>query len=217
MKIIYSTNGIPIQVSASDYTFLIQLRWHYSKTRGYCRCNSVRFWQGSPTYGKPLHWFVMKLNGLDCPKDKTIDHIDRDTTNNTHNNLRFATLQQQKWNQGIYKNNTSGFRGVCLHPMGYHVIIDGKHIGYYNTALKASQAYEKERAKREFDPPWSELKLIQCSDLEIKHTSEHPGVCYNKLKKKWIVRKQIKGKRHYFGCFNTVEEASQALGVGIHE
>lgn len=41
-----------------------------------------------------------------------IDHEDRVTDNNRFSNLREASNGQQRANSSLYKNNTSGFRGV---------------------------------------------------------------------------------------------------------
>ena len=49
----------------------------------------------------------------------TIDHIDRDKTNNNVENLRWATSKEQRANQGdyklIYRNNTSGYKNISFH------------------------------------------------------------------------------------------------------
>jgi len=49
--------------------------------------------------------------GVD-PLEKMIDHIDGNRSNNKINNLRLATNQQNLFNQGLSKNNTSGIKGV---------------------------------------------------------------------------------------------------------
>ena len=48
---------------------------------------------------------------------KTIDHINRDKTNNNVENLRWATSKEQRKNQReykIYRNNTSGYKNISF-------------------------------------------------------------------------------------------------------
>jgi len=48
----------------------------------------------------------------DTSQDNSVDHADRDKSNNNIDNLRVATNSQQKHNNGEYKNNTSGASNV---------------------------------------------------------------------------------------------------------
>jgi hypothetical protein len=43
-----------------------------------------------------------------------VDHEDIDGLNNRWINLREATHGENKWNGTVYKNNKSGFKGVCF-------------------------------------------------------------------------------------------------------
>jgi hypothetical protein len=54
-----------------------------------------------------LHRLIM-----DCPNDKEVDHIDHNPSNNRKINLRIVTSQQNKFNQNVKTNNTSGVKGV---------------------------------------------------------------------------------------------------------
>jgi hypothetical protein len=49
------------------------------------------------------------------PTDE-VDHKDTDRSNGRWANLRLATHQQNQWNAGRRRNNTSGFKGVHWHP-----------------------------------------------------------------------------------------------------
>lgn len=81
-----------------------------------------------------------------------VDHIDRDYSNNRIENLREATKSQNNHNSSITKSR-SGFRGVVYeaHARKYRarITIEGKtfHIGYFDTAIEASNAYEETRKK----------------------------------------------------------------------
>ena len=83
------------------------------------------------------------------PDDKpTVDHIDKDKTNNNVQNLRWATRSEQVQNQGKRSDNTSGYKGVCYHKQTkkYQARIrigdKYKSLGYFKTAEEASKAYE---------------------------------------------------------------------------
>ena len=43
---------------------------------------------------------------------KYVDHIDRNRLNNSLTNLRWVTSQENNLNKGMYKNNTTGYRGI---------------------------------------------------------------------------------------------------------
>lgn len=78
-----------------------------------------------------------------------IDHIDSDKTNNRINNLRVCTHNQNQHNQGIRKNNKSGFKGVSWMKSNrkWHAQIccnsKVKHLGFYDEKEDAARAYDK--------------------------------------------------------------------------
>ena len=82
-----------------------------------------------------------------------IDHVDRDKTNNNLLNLRFCSRSENVSNQGIRRDNTSGYKGVTFKekPQKWvaRVTLNGKrkHLGDFNTKNEAYVAY-KEASKK---------------------------------------------------------------------
>lgn len=82
------------------------------------------------------------------PKDKEVDHIDRNPLNNACLNLRLATHSENLKNTSKHKNNTSGFKGVRWHKRDKRwqtrIVVDGvqKHIGNFKNLDDAAHAYD---------------------------------------------------------------------------
>ena len=91
--------------------------------------------------GLSLHQYLINSN-----REWETDHIDRDRLNNRRSNLRRCTHQQNQFNQGLQRNNTSGAIGVRFYPQrGKYVArikYCGKdiHLGYYAERESAMQA-----------------------------------------------------------------------------
>lgn len=77
----------------------------------------------------------------------TIDHIDRDRSNNRISNLRLATASQNQANRGKQRNNTSGYKGVYwVESSGKwlaKVVFRGRQysFGLHDSAEAAHDAY----------------------------------------------------------------------------
>ena len=215
MQIIKSIHGEDILVEDCDFDFLNQFRWTKSP-KGYFRCSQSGFWQGDQIDTKQLHWFVMKLSGLEYPPRMSIDHINRNPADNTHKNLRFATQSQQVWNQSLRSDNTSGVRGVCLLGTRWVAYINfkgiRKHIGVFDFKEQAHLAYLIERTKTEqHELPWSELCLVRETDLEVTRrikTSKYTGVY--KFRKRWQAQVCVNGHKIHLGTHDTELEAHEA-------
>jgi len=75
-----------------------------------------------------------------------IDHINGDEKDNRLVNLRLATHQQNLYNRGANKNNTTGYKGVYfLEPGKYKASIKengkSKHLGIFDNPIDAHRAY----------------------------------------------------------------------------
>lgn len=90
-----------------------------------------------------------ELNGYS--EDLTLDRIDNDK-DYTPDNCRWTTYSMQAINQGIRKDNTSGYKGVTKDSHGWRadIQIDKERyfLGYFDTPEEASEAYEMKALER---------------------------------------------------------------------
>lgn len=88
-----------------------------------------------------LVWLYVHGQMPDCD----IDHIDGDKANNRISNLRLATKSQNKANEKLRRDNSSGFKGAKPHMGRWQarIFVGGKRmsLGYYSTAAQAHEAY----------------------------------------------------------------------------
>lgn len=88
---------------------------------------------------------------INAPKDKQVDHINRDRLDNRRGNLRLCTNTQNQMN--CWRNPKSGFKGVYkLHKKdGYQVKLrlGGQRIfvGNFLNKLEAARAYNQAAQK----------------------------------------------------------------------
>src|SRR5690606_33796138 len=80
-----------------------------------------------------------------CPFGFHVDHKDRNTFNNTRDNLRIANRWQNEANKP--PRNTSGYKGVTLVRNKFRAKILGEHIGYFHSIVDAAIAYDAEAYK----------------------------------------------------------------------
>lgn len=82
-----------------------------------------------------------------APTGMMIDHIDGDGLNNQIDNLRLATHVQNSRNRKLNRNNTSGYKGVCLFKRDQnwvaYITVNYKriHLGFFDTPEGAARAY----------------------------------------------------------------------------
>jgi hypothetical protein len=78
-----------------------------------------------------------------------IDHRDLNPSNNRWKNLRDATKSQNLANSKKYKNNKSGFKGVCKHSQNNSWVAEIRKnnkkisLGCFATKEEAAEAYVK--------------------------------------------------------------------------
>ena len=95
-----------------------------------------------------VHRLVAKAFLENSDNKQKVDHIDENKANNNVKNLRWSTFQENRYNQGKYKNNKTGYKGVyfdkCANKYRAYININGKikHLGQFPTAEDASKVYE---------------------------------------------------------------------------
>ena len=107
-------------------------------------------------YAHKLIWLMMTGHLPECQ----IDHINNIHDDNRYCNLREATHQQNIFNRGIFKNNTTGYKGVIAINNRFRATIGFNnkriHLGYYDTLEEAAAAYE-EKARELFGEYYREI------------------------------------------------------------
>jgi len=83
--------------------------------------------------------------------ESEIDHINGNATDNRYTNLREAIRAENVRNTRMYRNNTSGFKGVGKKGKTWQAYIrfNGirQHLGIFDTPEAASAAYEAKAAE----------------------------------------------------------------------
>lgn len=147
MKKIKLTQGKFAWVDDEDYEYLNQWKWHVKKDeKTFYAQRSIKR-NGKWTTIK-MHQVLAELMGI----TERMDHINRNGLDNCKNNLRPATHKQSAENRGMFKNNTSGYKGVCWYKryLKWYAYIrhndEQIYLGYFNKkedAVKARKAAEK--------------------------------------------------------------------------
>ena len=137
----------------SDGKLFAKENWHSRQRKGQevgnlNNCGYLKVCLNRKSY--LLHRLIFLMHNGSLPE--LLDHIDRDKTNNRIENLRVADKELNSWNRDKQSNNTSGFRGVSWNKGAskWHAYIKvrGKriHLGLFDTAEEASEAYVKAQA-----------------------------------------------------------------------
>lgn len=131
------------QIDDEDLPRVMQLKWTVNIEHGrpYARAR----YKGKKIR---LHRFIL---GISNPKI-LIDHIDRDTLNNTKGNLRICTNAENLYNRGANKNNITKLKGVTIFNKKYfraRITVNKKTVslGLYTDRIEAAKAYNEAAIK----------------------------------------------------------------------
>jgi len=136
IRLIALTQNQNAIVDAKDYEWLNQWLW-YAHKEGGC-FYAVRM------EGRKMVYMHRRIMG---EPTCLVDHVRvRETLDNRRSNLRLATKQQNNWNCGHNRKNTSGYKGVAWHKgdkrWRAYVKVDGqqKFIGNFMSREDAANA-----------------------------------------------------------------------------
>lgn len=140
-----------------------------------------------------------------------VDHVNGDKSDDRVENIRIVTHRANvstcfRSNEGSF---SSHYVGVSWNEEASkwkaYIAINGKrkHLGYYDTELEASKAYQSALSKineGSFDTNY----------YKPKFSSEYKGVSLHKATNKWRAEIRINGKRKHLGYHPTELEAYKA-------
>jgi len=145
MQRIALTRGQYALVDDEDYSWLNSFKWYAQKTRvSYYAARKVRVGDGQ---------IIIYMHRLILGVDSQVDHKDRDSLNNTRDNLRRATTSQNACNRekrpgsskyrGVYRVKKTGRWAAAIRLEGTM-----KHLGSFGDEAEAAKAYDLEAQHR---------------------------------------------------------------------
>jgi hypothetical protein len=114
-------------VDRTDYADLMQWNWTASKTRG------------GLFYVKKSGAMSMHAYLMNPPEGTQVHHINGDGLDNRRSNLAIVTLQQNMQYRRMFKNNTSGYKGIRKVKNGWKTMFTME----FEKAEDAARAYDK--------------------------------------------------------------------------
>jgi hypothetical protein len=117
------------------------------KNNGYLR---VGLWKDGNKNHFSIHRLIA-LHYIENPNNyPEVDHIDRDTQNNSLDNLRWCDRSMNQQNKGLMVTNKTGIKYISQHKGGYRfqkMINGNKHQKWFKT-LEEALKYKEEYLQR---------------------------------------------------------------------
>ena len=107
MKKIFLPHGKYTIVDDEDFEWLNQWKWH---CRGGYACRTINIKTDSGR--RTTKYISMHREILGVAGRSEVDHRDLDKLNNTKSNLRVSSRSENMMNQGVRKDNRSGYKGI---------------------------------------------------------------------------------------------------------
>ena len=148
-KEIVITNSLVVLVDDDWYEKLSVWKWrlHIASTRYYASRNAHIIGEQVGVY---MHRDIM---GCEYGDGNIVDHINRDGLDNRYSNLRIVSSSVNGRNTALYKNNTSGHKGVFWskgsNKWAAQIKVHRKGIalGYFNNINDAVEARKQGEIK----------------------------------------------------------------------
>ena len=146
MKTIPLTQGKHAVVDDEDYVYLSQFKWYADKSANtYYAKRRVRLIRGGSQGTVNMHHAILgkPIRGM------VVDHINRNGLDNRRINLRVVTNHVNLLNAGMFRHNTSGYKGAFYHKKGKRwyaqIRVNGKKIAVwsFDNPKDAAAAYNK--------------------------------------------------------------------------
>jgi hypothetical protein len=141
-------SGCKVLIDDEDYERVNKYRWHLD--RPYFRRTGNFYFKTRPSIDGTRHTWALHHFIFGTPaKGMCLDHVNRNTLDNRKSNFRFATHQQNKYNQKCRKDSTSGYKGVSIqtHCQKYvvRIVYDRKRhsLGTYSDSIEAAKVYDR--------------------------------------------------------------------------
>ncbi len=140
---LYNERGFAL-IDIEDFDRVTNFRWVLNKKEAGKSTDYVRATIDGMKIS--LHHYI---NGS-VPEGMVVDHVNGDGLDNRRSNLRVCTQRENRMNQKVRSDSTSGFKGVSwVEDRGkWRAIVDNDTVGYFSREAEAALAYDVEALRR---------------------------------------------------------------------